>query len=130
MQGDRSVYLDRSVKFTFSNPPLVITSFTISTKTPSKDQKVTFTATYTGGTAPFNCVFRFGDEESQSVKGNNGSCSVSHDYDYTGTFTATVLIVGASTSDRVSAKLTLTSQSDPVTPLSQISTASSSSEDD
>jgi parallel beta-helix repeat protein len=108
VQGARSVSLDRSVKFTFSNPTLVITSFTISTTTPSKDQKVTFTATYTGGTAPFTCVFRFGDGESRSVPGNNGSCSVTHDYDYTGMFTATVLIVGASTSDRVSAKLTLT----------------------
>jgi len=129
--GSRFVSLSHPVTFTFSIPPLLITSFPVSSTTPLQDQSVTFTATYTGGTAPFTCTFKFGDDESQTVPGNNGSCSVTHDYDEAGTFNATVRIIGASTSDRVSAKLTLTVQPDPPpTPLLQLIAASLSPDDD
>ncbi len=122
--GTRFVSLSHPVTFTFSIPPLVITSFTVSDTTPTVEQDVTFTATYTGGTAPFTCIFNFGDNDSQVVPGSNGSCSVIHDYDDTGTFKATVRIIGASTSDRVSAKLTLSVQPDPP-PLSLTPTCAS-----
>jgi len=99
--GARFVSLSHPVTFTFSIPPLVITSFTVSNNTPAADQSVAFTATYTGGTAPFKCIFLFGDGESAVVNGTNGSCSATHDYDGSGTFSARVLVIGSSTSDRV-----------------------------
>jgi len=101
MPRNRGIYPGHSVAYTFSNPPLVITSITGSTQTPSVDQGVSFTATYTGGTAPFRCVFRFGDGGSAEVLGSAGSCSAVHHYDYSGTFTVSVVIKGASTSDLV-----------------------------
>jgi len=106
--GARGVYPGHSVVFTFSVPPLVITSFTVSNAKPVVEQQVTFTATYTGGTAPFRCFFSFGDFEFASVIGINGICSVTHDYDYNGTFRALVIIKGASTSDLQLARLTIT----------------------
>ena len=97
-----------SVTYTFSIPPLVITSFTVSSSSPKVDQTVTFTTTFTGGTAPFKCVFRFGDDESQTVLASANSCSVTHDYDSSGKFKLRVTVVGSSTSDTVSSSLTIT----------------------
>jgi len=104
----RGVFPGFSFSYTFSIPPLVITSFTASTGTAVVEQVVTFTATYTGGTAPFKCFFSFGDFEFASVAGVNGSCSVTHDYDNNGTFHALVIVKGASTSDLQFARLTIT----------------------
>jgi hypothetical protein len=103
-----AVFHGRSVTYTFSIPPLVITSFTATTSNPREEQNVTFTATFTGGTAPFTCIFKFGDGESAFVKAVGGTCSVTHDFDYTGKFSVTVTVRGASTSDLVSARLTET----------------------
>jgi len=111
--GARGVYPGHSVAYTFSIPPLVITSFTASTRTATVDQVVTFTATYTGGTAPFRCFFSFGDFEFASVAGVNGACSVTHDYDYNGTFRALVIVKGASTSDVQLARLSITVTGNP-----------------
>src|SRR5207249_11914496 len=91
----------------FFLPPLFITTFTASPSPASVDENLTFTATYTGGTAPFRCIFRFGDGEYAIAQGGSGSCSVIHDYDYSGTFRAIVTVRGASTSDNVSARLTV-----------------------
>ncbi len=102
-----AVFLGHSTIYTFSIPPLVITSFTISPVSPTVDQVATFTATYTGGTAPFNCVFRFGDGESIAVSGSSGTCSTTHDYDYAGRFTVGVVVRGVSTSDVQKATLTI-----------------------
>jgi len=104
-----------SVTYTFSIPPLVITSFTVSSSSPKVDQTVTFTTTFTGGTAPFKCVFRFGDDESQTVLASANSCSVTHDYDSSGKFKLRVTVVGSSTSDTVSSSLTITVV-DPIPP--------------
>jgi PKD repeat protein len=106
VRGVQFVSLFHQVKFTFSIPPLVLTSFVVSNAAPATDQSVTFTAAYTGGTGPFKCVFRFGDGESASVVGAAGVCSVTHHYDDSGTFAARVEINGASTSDRVSSPST------------------------
>jgi hypothetical protein len=94
--------------YTFSIPPLTITSFTVFPASPSVDQVATFTATYAGGTAPFTCFFRFGDEESSMVAASSGTCSTTHDYDFSGTFNVRITIVGASTSDVQTARLTIT----------------------
>lgn len=103
-----AVFPGHSVTYTFSIPPLVITSFTATPSNLRVDQNVTLTATFTGGTAPFTCFFRFGDDESASVLAVGGSCSVTHDYDDPGSFSVTVTVRGASTSDNVSARLLVT----------------------
>lgn len=108
MARSRGIYPGHSALYTFSNPPLVITSLTGSTQTPTVDQGVTFTATYTGGTAPFRCVFRFGDGGSAEVLGSAGSCSAIHHYDYSGTFNVSVNVNGASTSDLVTGRVSIT----------------------
>jgi hypothetical protein len=107
------VFPDYSVTYTFSIPPLVITSFTVSNLNPVENQNVTFTATYTGGTGPFRCIFTFGDGEHAVVTGTNGTCSVVHDYDHSRTFHASVTIVGASTSDLVTSHLLIKVTRDP-----------------
>jgi hypothetical protein len=104
----RGVFPGFSVKYTFSNPPLVLRSFTASTSTATEGQAVTFTATYTGGTSPFKCIFLFGDGGSASVTGVNGVCTAVHHYYDSGSFTARVIIIGSSTSDRVTGSLPIT----------------------
>jgi hypothetical protein len=108
----RGVFPGFSFSYTFSNPPLVITSFTGSSSSTVSGQ-VTFAATFAGGTAPFKCIFSFGDGESASVAGVNGACSVTHEYDNSGTFQAKVTIRGASTSDLQVARLIVTVSSGP-----------------
>jgi PKD repeat protein len=107
VHGAGTVFPGHSVTYTFSNPPIVLTSFTASITTPVESQTVTFTATFTGGTAPFRCTFNFGDDESATVSGPTGTCSVVHDYDSSGTFTVRVTVKGSSTSDRVSQSLVI-----------------------
>jgi hypothetical protein len=109
----RSVFSGHPVTYTFSIPPLVLTSFTVSTKAPTVEQAVTFTATYTGGTAPFKCIFAFGDGDFAVVNGTAGSCSVTHDYDDSGNFTAFVTVRGSSTSDKVSSSISIQVTEDP-----------------
>jgi hypothetical protein len=104
----RGVFPEFSFSYTFSNPPLMIKDFTASNPSTSDLRIVTLTATYTGGTAPFKCNFSFGDGESASVAGSNGTCTVTHEYDNSGTFHASVAVRGASTSDIQRAQLTIT----------------------
>jgi len=99
------IYPGHSKTYTFSIPPLTITSFTISPKTTASNQVLTFTATYTGGTAPFTCAFRFGDGKSVTVAGSLGTCTVTHEYNQPGTFMVTVTVRGSSTSDIVRSSL-------------------------
>ena len=106
-KGPRFISPTRSLILTFSNPPLVITSFSVIGNLVTNNT-VTFTATYTGGTAPFKCIFSFGDDESTTVAGTAGSCSVTHDFDDSGNFTARVVVKGSSTSDVQTASLKIT----------------------
>jgi hypothetical protein len=101
----RGVYPGFSFSYTFSNPPLTISSFTSSPA--GSNRALTLTATYTGGTGPFTCIFRFGDGESMTIAGSAGTCSATHDYDHPGTFMATVTVRGSSTSDLVRSSLTI-----------------------
>ncbi len=91
---------ENTVTLNFSLSPLALASFTASPSTAMEDEDVTFTATYSGGTGPFNCRFVFGDRESETVTSTTQSCSVDHDYDSPGTFTATIRVEGVSTVDR------------------------------
>lgn len=101
-----------STTYTFSIPPLTVTGLDSSATTPAADQSVVFTASFAGGTGPFTCVFSFGDGEHATVVGSNGTCSATHDYDYAGTFSALVVVKGASTSDNSLARLTITVSDD------------------
>jgi PKD repeat protein len=93
--------------YTFSIPLLKITDF-IGQSSPSSGQTVKFTATFTGGTGPFRCVFRFGDDQSALVSGSSSSCSATHSFDDQGTFRASVRVIGSSTSDVQTARLFVT----------------------
>lgn len=97
-----------TVIYTFSNPPLVLASFTPSSTTPVAGQSITFTAAYSGGTGPFKCIFRFGDGSSAIVNGVDGTCTTTHAYGFSGTLGLRVIIIGQSTSDRVSGTFSLT----------------------
>ena len=108
VRGAAGIFPGHSKTYTFSIPPLVLTSFTASLSSPVVGQTVTFTATYTGGTAPFSCFFSFGDGHFGLTQGSNGSCSVTHTYSYSGTFKASTIVKGASTSDLVKGNLTVT----------------------
>jgi PKD repeat protein len=93
--------------YTFSIPALRITSFN-GQSSPSSGQTVKFTATYTGGTGPFRCVFRFGDDQSAVILGGSSSCSATHSFDDQGTFRVSVRVIGNSTSDVQTARLFVT----------------------
>jgi len=101
-----------TLNLTFSLPALATTSITVSSTSPLVGQTVTFTAKFTGGTAPFKCFFQFGDDESAVSRGTSGTCKATHDYDSSGTFTATIVIKGTSKSDRVVAHLSVNVQED------------------
>jgi hypothetical protein len=113
VHGAKIVSPGHSVTYTFSNPPLVLTSFTVSASFPTVGQSVTFTAAFTGGTGPFRCIFRFGDDERAVVAGTSGTCSLTHDFDRASSFNVFVLAIGASTSDRVVGHLSITVTSGP-----------------
>jgi hypothetical protein len=113
VRGAGAVFPGHPTTYTFSIPPLTITGFTASPVSSVVEQNVIFTATYTGGTAPFKCIFSFGDGESATVAGVNGACSVTHDYDYAGAFRPMVTVKGASTSDLQRARLTISVSPDP-----------------
>jgi PKD repeat protein len=130
VSGTRFVALFHPVKFTFSNPPLILTMFTAVPSTVSQGQPVTFTATFTGGTAPFTCFFNFGDGEGMRVNTTGLTCTATHDYDSGGVFTATVRVRGASTSDLVTGSTTVTVQDQQsALQLSYVILASSKEED-
>jgi hypothetical protein len=103
----RGVSPDSFITYTFSNPALTITSFTALDSTGNAvsaarpGQALSFTVAYSGGTGPFTCSFFFGDSEHMVVAGSQGTCSATHDYDSAGTFTPSVIVRGASTSDNV-----------------------------
>src|SRR2546427_462433 len=69
VRGAGLVFPGHSTTYTFSIPPLFITTFTASPSSASVEQNVTFTATYTGGTAPFRCIFRLRDGEYAIAQG-------------------------------------------------------------
>jgi hypothetical protein len=110
------IYPEFAKTYTFSIPPLVLTSFTASTQSPTIGETVTFTATYIGGTAPFKCSFTFGDGETATVTGSNGTCSTNHDFDHVGTFHVSVRIRGTSTSDNIVGHLSLKVTDNAITP--------------
>jgi hypothetical protein len=103
-----AVFPGHDTTYTFSIPPLVLTSFTVSSSSPTVGQSVTFIATYTGGTAPFKCIFGFGDDSRVVVAGASGTCSVTHVFGGSGTFNVFVVVLGASTSDRAVGHLSIT----------------------
>ncbi len=117
MQGDtlllnasrnRGIDTELTVTYTFSNPLLVLTGFSASSTTFSTEQSVGFTASFTGGTGPFKCIFRFGDYSSAVVTAADGTCTTTHTFGDPGNFTARVIIIGSSTSDIVRGALPLT----------------------
>jgi len=97
-----------TVTYTFSNPPLVLTGFGAASTTFSTGQSVGFIVSFTGGTGPFKCIFLFGDDSSAVVSAVDGTCTTTHTFDDSGNFTARVIIIGSSTSDRVRGTLPLT----------------------
>jgi len=102
----RGVFPAFSFSYTFSNPPLSIVTFAAlnsanqAVTMAGEGQLLTFAVAYSGGTGPFRCVFSFGDGEHVTVAGSNRTCSATHQYDSDGTFNATVMVKGSSTSDR------------------------------
>jgi len=107
--GARFVNGSHSTTFTFSNPPLVVKSYTVNPIPVIKDATVTFTATFTGGSAPFTCKFTFGDgSPAVNVSVSSGTCSTTHSYDDTGNFLARVKITGQASTDVVRVFLQVT----------------------
>src|SRR2546427_8305535 len=66
--------------FKSTTPPVLTTSFTFSPSSPQVNQQVTFTATASGGTAPYTFSWSFGD-------GTNGDgATVTHTYSAAGSY--------------------------------------------
>jgi hypothetical protein len=77
--------------FGTSTPPGQTTSFTVSPSAPQVNSAVTFTATTTGGTAPYAVSWSFGD-------GATGTgASVTHTYASAQSFTVTENVMDSST---------------------------------
>jgi PKD repeat protein len=102
VNGARAVSGSRTLTLTFSNPPLVVTSYTVNPTPVVQGVQVTFTATFTGGSAPFTCSFTFGDgSPAVVVTTSSGTCSATHTYDDSGNYLARVKITGHAFSDVV-----------------------------
>jgi hypothetical protein len=98
----RLVSPDHSISLTFSNPPLAVTSYTVDPTPVVQGITETFTATFTGGSAPFTCSFTFGDEAPAVVVTTSmHTCSATHSYDDNGNFLARVKITGHASTDVV-----------------------------
>jgi hypothetical protein len=93
---------DESISLTFSNPPLAVTSYTVDLTPVVQGVTETFTATFTGGSAPFTCSFTFGDgSPAVVITTSANTCSATHSYDDNGNFLARVKITGHASSDVV-----------------------------
>jgi len=115
------------ITITFAQAPLVLTSFTINPQPVFQNQTRTLTATYTGGTAPFTCVFNFGDSSpTATIMTSAQSCSVTHTYNVTfvipsqkvilppTNFTATVRITDSNPSDLATGSLVVHVHPEPL----------------
>ena len=117
VKGPRFVGANHPVSLTFSNPPLTVTSFTVSPAPVVEGAAVTFTATFTGGTGPFTCMFTFGDgAPAVFVTTSSGTCSATHTYTDDGVFSARVKITGQATSDVVRVPLQVNVQTNKIDP--------------
>src|SRR2546425_534061 len=85
--------------FKTNTPPVLTTSFTFSPSSPQVNQQVTFTATASGGTAPYTFSWSFGDTSTGT------GASVTHSYSSAGTF-----VVILTVKDSGSPQQTATSQ--------------------
>ncbi len=132
VSGDSMVLLDyenvrevtpgESVTLTFSNPPLQLSSLTVSSAAVFVTEDRSFTATYEGGVGPFSCTFNFGDGGSTLVYSAGQGCSTTHTYwlgdentwwDAEGNFTPTVRVVGANSGEFVEGRLHVEVQRQP-----------------
>jgi PKD repeat protein len=106
VNGARAVSGSRTLTLTFSNPPLVVTSFTVAPADPVQGVEAAFSSTFTGGSAPLTCSFTFGDGAPAIViTATSGTCSAAHSYDDNGDFMARVKITGDASTDVVRAFL-------------------------
>ena len=71
---------------TVTNPPTLTTSFTYDPSSPQVSQQITFTASASGGTAPFTYNWTFGDGSATT-----GSI-VTHTYSSAGTFSVVLTV--------------------------------------
>lgn len=85
----------------YLTPPLSIASFQVSSYSPFVNQAVSFTASATGGTAPYNYAITFGDGSS-----GTGS-STSHSYSSAQSYTVTLTVTDSAQSIPVSATITV-----------------------
>jgi hypothetical protein len=100
VNGARAVSGSRTLTLTFSNPPLVVTSFTVAPVPVVQGVEATFASTFTGGSAPLTCSFTFGDGAPAIViTASSGTCSAAHSYDDNGSFLARVKITGHASTD-------------------------------
>jgi hypothetical protein len=98
----RLVSPGHSISLTFSNPPLAVTSYTVDPTPVVQGVTETFTAIFTGGSAPFTCSFTFGDgAPAVVVTTSMHTCSATHSYDDNGNFLARVKITGHASTDVV-----------------------------
>jgi len=100
--GARFVTGSHPLTFTFSNPPLVVKSYTVSPTPVIKGATATFTSTFTGGSAPLTCSFTFGDgTPAVVVTTSSGTCAADHSYDDSGNYLARVKTTGQASTDVV-----------------------------
>jgi PKD repeat protein len=88
----------------FEVPPAA----TLSADAPTREagQPITFTATVSGGTAPYNATFSFGDGTSAEANGTGPDLTVTHTYAYAGSYSPKVNVTdvdGAATSSSAAA---------------------------
>src|SRR2546425_9352993 len=97
-------------KLSSSPPPGLGVSFTWSPSTPVAGQAVIFTASVSGGTAPFTYAWTFGDGSTLSTTASTAS----HTYAAMGSYSVTLKVTDAkSTSGQSSATLSVNSSTQP-----------------
>jgi len=110
-QRTSQIYPGHGLRLVFPSQPLIFTELTSTPSIIFQGQRVTFTATFTGGAGPFTCTFRFGDDESARVSTSSQSCSASHTYDDSDTFNVRVTIRDI-TGNTVSGRISITVHDD------------------
>src|SRR2546425_702859 len=108
-------------KLSSSPPPGLGVSFTWSPSTPVAGQAVTFTASVSGGTAPFTYAWTFGDGSALSTTASTAS----HTYAAMGSYSVTLKVTDAkSTSGQSSAAVPKTPSTQPALPVPPPATVS------
>jgi len=93
VQGGENATISYNDTWAYEYPPAG--ALGANDSSPEVSQSVEYTASISGGTAPYRAAFSFGDGDHADVAGSGSDLFVNHTFAYAGSFPATVTVTDA-----------------------------------